>query len=99
MNSSRVLTGALIVGAVAVASMFAAAPASAATLPTGQKITVIDQWTDQFYNVNPANAESAPFGTAVALAPEIEAVDVDDAGLGYAIGTAYDYAEEIGDLN
>ncbi len=45
MKPSRVLTGALIVGAVAVASMFAAAPASAATLPAGAKITVIDQST------------------------------------------------------
>jgi hypothetical protein len=85
MKSSRALTGAIIVGAVAVASMFAAAPASAATLPAGQKITVIEQGTDQFSTVNPANAAATPVGTVDALIDEyVSGVDVDDAGLGYA---------------
>ena len=89
MKSSRALTGAIVVGAVAVASMFAAAPASAATLPPGQKITVIEQNSDQFSNVNPANAFATPVGTVEALIEEyVSGVDVDDAGLGYATATA-----------
>ena len=63
MKSSRMLTGALVVGSVAVASMFAAAPASAATLPLGQKITVVDKYDLQYYNVNPADAVATPVGT------------------------------------
>ena len=95
MKSSRVLTGALIAGAVAVASMFAAAPASAATLPAGQKITVIEQLSDQFFNVNPANAAATAVGTVDSLIEEyVSGVDVDDAGLGYASATALEFVGE-----
>ena len=94
MKSSRVLTGALIVGAVAISSMFAAAPASAATLPAGAKITVVDSLDDQFYNVSPATADSAPVGTPAPIAQEVEGIDVDDAGLGYAVATLFVDIEE-----
>lgn len=89
MKSSRMLTGALIAGAVAVASMFAAAPASAATLPLGQKITVVDKYDLQYYDVNPADAVASPVGTGTSTDNWITGVDVDDAGLGYATTTFY----------
>ena len=89
MKSSRILTGALIAGSVAVASMFAAAPASAATLPLGQKITVVDKFDLQYYNVNPADAVATPVGTGTSTSTWITGVDVDDAGLGYATTTFY----------
>jgi hypothetical protein len=99
MKSPRILPGVIVVGAVAIASMFAAAPASAATLPAGQKITVVDTDDDQFYNVNPANAESAPVGTpAGVIREEIEGVDVDDTGLGYAVATYYADIEDPGEF-
>jgi hypothetical protein len=87
MSSTRALPGAIVVGAVAVASMFAAAPASAATLPPGQKITVVDSWDYQFYNVNPVSALSTPVGTPDPTYTFVTGVDVDDTGLGYAIAT------------
>ncbi len=91
MKTSRMLPGAIVVGSVAIASMFAAAPASAATLPPGQKITVIDQSDDQFYTVNPADALLSPVGTPITVIDEFESgVDVDDTGLGYAITYGYD---------
>lgn len=89
MKSSRMLTGALVVGSVAVASMFAAAPASAATLPLGQKITVVDKYDLQYYNVNPADAVATPVGTGTSTSTWITGVDVDDAGVGYATTTFY----------
>ncbi len=98
MKPSRVLPGALVVAAVAVASMFAAAPASAATLPPGQKITVVDQWTDQFYNVNPSNAIGTPVGTATLVEDWVSGVDVDDTGVGYASATYFYYDPIIIDI-
>jgi hypothetical protein len=97
MKHSRSLAGALIVGSVVVASMFAAAPASAATLPAGQKISVIDNVDAQFYNVSPATAIATPVGTPTPIATEISGVDVDDAGHGYAIATLFEYEEPEGD--
>jgi hypothetical protein len=93
MKPSRMLPGALVVGAVAVASMFAAAPASAATLPVGAKITVIDDEGEQFYNVSPSTAISTPVGTPVSLPEYISGVDVDDTGHGYALGNLEVYLD------
>ena len=87
MQPSRALPAAIAVGAVAVASMFAAAPAAAATLPPGQKISVIDSWSDQFYNVNPTSALGTPVGTPDTIDEYVTGVDVDDAGHGYAVAT------------
>ena len=94
MKSSRAIPGAIVVGAVAVASMFAVAPASAATLPPGQKISVVDVFGDQFYNVSPTTAVATPVGAPTAVDTWVTAVDVDEtAGVGYAIATYYEYEE------
>jgi hypothetical protein len=87
MKQTRALPGMILVGAVAVASLFAAAPASAATLPPGQKISVIDSWDDQFYNVAPADALASPVGTPAPIEQFVTGVDVDDTGNGYAVAT------------
>lgn len=88
MLTTRVLSGVLVAGAVAVASVFAAAPASAATLPSGQRITVL-HYPDaaQFYDANPVDATLTAVGSPN-LVPQsnFTALDVDDDGLGYAIG-------------
>jgi hypothetical protein len=91
MLKSRAVTGALIVGAVAVASMFAAAPAAGASLPAGQKITVLDNNDNQYFLANPATAALTEVGTGGVNDDfaYVEGVDVDDAGLGYAVGTYY----------
>ncbi len=100
MKPAHALTGAIIAGSVAVAAMFAAAPAAAATLPAGAKITVIDAFGDQFYNANPATAVATPVGTPTPVAPMIQGVDVDDTGHGYAVGTLEIYVEpEEGDTS
>lgn len=91
MLKSRVLTGALIAGAVAVTSLFAASPASAATLPDGQKITVEDWDTFQFSYASPVDATLTEYGTQGIPDEDewLEAIDVDNDGFGYAITTWY----------
>lgn len=90
MRASRALG--LLAGttAVALATLFVAAPASAATLPDGQKITIVE-WVDanepvtgQFFDVNPADAASTPVGTA--SDETIIGLEVNDEGIGAAIG-------------
>lgn len=95
MKTSRVLPGAIVAGSLALSAMFAAAPAAAATLPAGQKITVIDAYDDQYYDVNPSTAVATPFGTPTTVGPEVSGVDVDDTGVGYAVGTYWYYEGEI----
>lgn len=93
---ARLLGGAVVAGSVAVASMFAAAPAAAATLPSGQKITIIDQAEDQFYDASPVNGDVTPVGAfGVQIDEYITGVDVNDDGVGYAIATAY--SQEVPD--
>jgi hypothetical protein len=75
--------------AIALASLLVASPASAAVLPTGQRITIIDDEFGQYYNVSPANAATTPVGAATAVTP-ILALDVNDAGIGWAIGPVPD---------
>jgi hypothetical protein len=91
MKSSRVLAGSILVGSVAVATMFAAAPASAATLPLGQQISVITPQS-QFHFADSNTAALTAVGTGVTDASDDEqfnGVDVDDNGIGYAISTDY----------
>jgi hypothetical protein len=91
MFKSRALTGALFVGAVAVASLFAASPANAAPLPAGQKITVVEWETWQFFDANSVDATLIPVGTPgeLPIGESVEAVDVNDDGQGYAVTTTY----------
>lgn len=98
MLKSRVLTGALITGAVAISSLFAAAPASAATLPSGQKITVVDWDTWQFSYASPDDATLTNYGPVIWPNAEekVEGVDVDDDGQGYAV-TTYWVSVEVPD--
>ena len=89
MLKTRALTGALIVGAVAVASMFAASPASAATLPAGQRITVIDEYGTYFYTADPATAALTQAGPQdQTIDGCVQGIDVDDTGLGWAVESA-----------
>ncbi len=91
MIKSRVFTGALVTAAFVVASMFAATPASAATLPDGQKITVEDWDTFQFSYASPVDATLTEYGTqGIPYEDEwLEAIDVDNDGNGYALTTWY----------
>ena len=94
MRASKLLP--LIAGsaAIALASLVVASPAVGATLPTGQQITMIDQFQDpgdgqgQFYTVNPADAKAAPYGAVTNQLTN--GVDVNDEGQGWAIGQVGD---------
>ena len=92
MRTRRALSIAAGAAALALASLAIASPASAATLPSGQKITIVDliladvgPTGSQMYNVNPANAASTSVGS-VQAPDNIQAIDVADTGLGYATG-------------
>jgi hypothetical protein len=90
MRPTRVLG--LLAGAAAIslAALTVAAPASAATLPPGQKITIVDALDDSgpqegpFYNVNPGDAAATPVGTGSGA--YITGIEVNDDGIGFAIG-------------
>lgn len=88
MGTSRILTVGVVAGSVLVASVFAAAPASAAALPSGQRITVIDTYSAQFHDASPVDAALTAVGTGVPVRnTSILGVDVKDDGVGYAVGT------------
>lgn len=94
MPKTRALAAGTIATALAVASLFAAAPASAAPLPGGQKITVVNSYDGQYFNANNDTAALTSVGAAnQALLEEdnveLQGIDVDDNGLGYAVGTSY----------
>ena len=90
MRTTPVLASLASATAIALVVLTVAAPASAATLPPGQKITIIDALDDPgpqegpFYSVNPANAAATPVGTGSGA--YTVGVDVNDDGLGFAIG-------------
>jgi hypothetical protein len=66
-----------------------ASPASAATLPSGQRISTVgllENPDEQFFDVSPADASSTGYGAPQALWP-VEALDVNDDGIGWAIQT------------
>lgn len=76
--------------AVALSVLFVAVPASAATLPEGQRISVIDliqaavgPTGSQTFEVSPANGASTAVGS-VQAPDDVEAADVNDDGVGYA---------------
>ena len=66
MRSSRALGLLAGTAAVALATLTVASPASAATLPPGQRITIIDSIDDAgpqegpFFEVDPADAAATP---------------------------------------
>jgi hypothetical protein len=92
MRARRSLSFVAGVSALVLASLAVASPASAAVLPDGQRISVIDLIFDfeepginghQMYEVSPAD------GAATAVGPveapfSVTAVDVNDDGLGFA---------------
>ncbi|HWH96797.1 MAG TPA: hypothetical protein VNS80_00380 [Pseudolysinimonas sp.] len=92
MRASRALGFLAGSTAIALATFFVAAPASAATLPAGQKITVSDgdfppvgPPAVQLYNANPANAATTAVGSINGGAT-VNSIDVNDDGLGYGVG-------------
>lgn len=86
MFASRALTGAIAIGAAAAMSIAIAAPASAATLPAGQVITVIDSFGWQNYQAAPDTAALTPVGNQEDNVSDfITGVDVDQDGYGYAV--------------
>jgi len=89
---SRALPAAVVATGFAVAPRFAAVPASAATLPAGQRITVVDAYGWQFYDASPVDAALTPVGEPGLLpfAESVEGVDVDDDGHGYAVTTTWE---------
>ena len=99
MRTSRSLG--LIAGtaAIALATLTVAAPASAATLPPGQKITIVEvediptPGEGQFFGVNPADAASTPVGTG--SGEYLTGLEVNDDGIGFAIGV-FDHEGDIG---
>lgn len=79
--------------ALALAALLAASPASAATLPAGQRISVAanssqfeDPQTTQLFDIDPATAAGTAIGEPDADAHPIFAIDVDNDGHGYATG-------------
>ncbi len=79
------------VSAIALASLLVASPASAATLPSGQVITVVNSTEleagigfQQMFEPSPATAIASTTGAAQP-APIVMAIDVNDDGIGYAL--------------
>ncbi len=93
MTASRLVpfAGAFTLG---LAGLLIAAPAVAApaSLPGGQRITTVestqpDQFEAQLYDTSPADATSTPVGSPSDVGVgAIQAIDVNDDGIGYAIG-------------
>lgn len=80
--------------AIALSVLFVVSPASAATLPAGQRISVaLDSGafdgsdTTQIFEVDPATAAGTAVGSPDTAAFPIFAIDVDDDGHGYATGS------------
>jgi hypothetical protein len=77
--------------AIALASLLIASPAAAATLPGGQRITVIENFFVQvgppantYYDVSPADALSTQVGSPSGAI--VTSFDVNDDGVGYGTG-------------
>lgn len=95
MLASRGFTALAGVTALTLAGLLTASPASAATLPDGQRITVIaneftgDNEADNTYlHVNPADASGTQVGAVSSTL--VTSFDVDDDGLGYGTGVVSD---------
>lgn len=94
MPRSRLLAATAITASITLAGLLVASPASAATLPDGQRITVVSNYyadPGPSYDANPADAVLTALGGVVGLAEGefVSGIDVDVAdGLGYAIITS-----------
>lgn len=89
MLRSRVLASAAALAAVSLATVLVASPASAATLPEGQRITVADDLFPSVWTADPVTADLTFVGDSV-LGDDTEyetGIDVGDDGLGYAVTT------------
>ncbi len=89
MRMSRALTSATVMSALVLASMFGAAPANAATLPAGQRITIVTD-DQHFWYADPQTAALTPAGDALWFGYEISGIDVNDEGAGFAVYTTTD---------
>lgn len=87
MKPTRAAAPFLLAGSLAAVSIFAATPASAATLPDGQRITVADADSEQFFEVKPDGALTAVGLGTDGLPYPLTGIDVDDTGLGYGVAT------------
>lgn len=88
MSGSKALATAALTGALAVGSMFAAAPASAAVLPADQQITTIDGFSEQFSVTSTTTGQLTDTGTPAGIVSGlVRGVDVDDSGQGYAVSS------------
>lgn len=93
MRASRGLGILAASTAIALSVLCVASPASAATLPDGQRISVAtssggpgNPELTQLYDVDPATAVGTAVGTPSNPAHPVTAIDVDDDGYGYATG-------------
>lgn len=101
MPKTRLLGGTLVLAGGAAMVLLLAVPASAATLPPGQGITIVDSYSWQFYGADPANAALTADGAPHDFPPnappeELTGIDVDDVGAGYAVGSVDTEAEQQG---
>ncbi len=83
------------IGAIALGTLLVASPASAATLPDGQQISVADNIFDgedrvQLFDTSPANAFSTAIGAVQFPPMGVLAIDVNDDGFGYALENTVD---------
>lgn len=89
--------------AIALASLVVASPAAGATLPDGQKITIIAQdfpiegpIANTYYDVSPADATGTQVGSPSGAL--VTALDVNDDGVGYGVGTVPPGNNQIGSI-
>ena len=86
MTRSRTAAGLFAASAILAVSLLGATPANAATLPTGATIDVVEtEQTGAIYSVNHTNAVASLAGSPAGIF-NITAIDVNQSGLGYAIG-------------
>ena len=80
----RTIAGLIAGTAIVIASMFGAAPASAATLPAGQQINTVEVFSAQMFKVSPTDASRTTVGAGTGV-QRVVGMDVDDSGKGWAI--------------
>lgn len=84
----RAVSALTIVSFFSAVAVFAAVPASAAELPEGASISIVDWESGVVYDVNAANAEVTSIGTATGI-EYVTGIDVNDDGIGFAVTGPY----------